>query len=124
MKSLFPEMEREISEDRKAERRERRQRALEYLRKRDLSWIINSLLDGGPKTEVALIMSVMDEDYHHGEFVNRVAEILLDLAALNAVGKLWKKDMGIHHGSGERSYLYGIRKVHPAPAVEREKGSK
>lgn len=109
MKTLFPEIEKEISDDRKAMRRERAQRGRDYLRNRDISWTINQLLEHGPCTEVALMFEVMDEE---GSLVKGMA-VLVDLYWLWVVGKLWRTSVGIHSGSGEMSFIYGIRKVHP-----------
>jgi len=47
MKSLFPEMDKEISDDRKAAKREQVQRARDYLKGRDLNWLVNYLLEHG-----------------------------------------------------------------------------
>lgn len=110
MKSLFPKMEKEILSDRKAERREKAQRAREYIRGRDISWLINNLLENGPKTEHQMMTEKDHLDgYDHLQFI---ASLLKDLLALWMVGKLWRISLGIHPGSGEAFYLYGIRKVH------------
>lgn len=111
--SLFPEIDREAREDRRASRRERVQLARNYLRDRDLSWLINILLEDGPQTEHAIAMEV--DAYHFEDFARRVAVAFSDLEALCLVGKLWRKDLGIHFGSGERTFLYGIRRVHEKP---------
>lgn len=48
MKSLFPEIEKEIQSDRTAAKREQIQRARDWLKDRDFRWLINLLLDKGP----------------------------------------------------------------------------
>lgn len=112
MESLFPEMELEIRSDRKAARRERAQHERQYLRARDLNWLINRLLDRGPATEHVLLLEVMEEEYEIEDGSNRSLDLLRDLFALSRVGKLWAKPVGIHPGSGEKSYLFGIKGVH------------
>lgn len=119
MKSLFPEMEAEIRQDRRAERRERQQRARDYLRGRDLSWVINHLLEHGPKTECQLLLATHDIHFDHDD--QRWAmtgEMLGCLIALARVGKLWKASQGIHPGAGVESFLFGIRGVHQRPSKE------
>lgn len=112
MKSLFPEMEKEIREDRLAERREKVQRARDYLRNRDVSWLINRLLEKGPANEHVLMQEIYDEEYDIEKAWPRVSDLLRDLLALWIVKKLWRKEIGIHPGSGEMSYQWGIRRVH------------
>lgn len=104
-KPLFPSMEKEILDDRKAARREEVQRARDYLRNRDLTWLIDFLLENGPQTE------------HQVLIAGSTADSLFDLIALWMVKKLWRRSVGIHPGSGEESFLYGIRKVHPVPEI-------
>lgn len=99
-------MEREILDDRKASRREDVQRARDYLRNRDFKELINRLLDQGPTTEHHLLVDCNDP------------KILFDLIALWMVKKLWRTPVGIHPGSGEESFLYGIRKVHPVQKIK------
>lgn len=118
MKTLFPEMDEEIREGRRAERRAQVQLARNYLRDRDIVWIVNELLEHGPQTEGELIMRAMDLPARDDTFVHKVAEILFDLYSLWMVGKLWRRSQGTHFGSGEESFLYGIRRVHPVPAVQ------
>lgn len=112
MKTLFPEMEKEIREDRKAARREQAQRAREYLAKRDLSWLINRLLEKGPQTEFRLMHEASEDEYHSKDAMARGAAVLQDLYALWLVNKLWRREQGIHPGSGEKYHLYGVRGVH------------
>lgn len=116
MKSLFPDMDREIREGRKAARREMVQRAREYLKKRDLSWLVNRLLEKGPMTEHVLAIEAMDEEYHLESRCKRAADVLCDLHALWLVKKLWRRDLGIHPGSGHATYLWGVRGVHKTEA--------
>jgi len=107
MKSLFPEIENEIREDRLAARREQRQRARDYLRNRDFSWTVNRLLEKGPQTECQLLLQYMEEvgGPDAGNVIN-------DLMALWRVGKLWRRCLGYHAGAGCNTYLFGIRRVH------------
>lgn len=109
---LFPDMDREIREDRKALKREQRQRAREYLAKRDLDWLVNYLLEKGPTSEHVLMMEAMDDEYHFKNASRRGLETLQDLYALWLVRKLWRRKLGIHPGSGEVSFEYGVRNVH------------
>lgn len=111
--SLFPEMDREIQNDRLAAKREEVQRARDYLKGRDLTWLINHLLENGPKTEHALMLEVMDEEFHFKDASRQGMNVLCDVWALWLVKKLWRRSQGIHPGSGEESYLYGVRNVHP-----------
>lgn len=115
---LFPEIEKEIREDRSAAAREASQlvrsekrRAVEYLRKRDLQWLIDKLVDQGPSTEVRLIRDLIDRP------LEDVCALLVDLWALWRIGKLWRRSQGIHPEAGEESFLYGIRGVHSTPTV-------
>lgn len=105
--TLFPDMEREIREERTASSRERVQHARNYLRDRDISWLINRLLDGGPKTECELLLDSIESGNEAG--------LLFDLIALWRTRKLWRKSMGIHPGAGVESFLFGIRNVHQRP---------
>lgn len=112
MKSLFPEMEREISDDRKAARREQVQQARHFLKGRDLNWLINHLLEKGPMTEHVMMIAAMAEEYHGKDACRRGFDVFRDLYALWLVKKLWRQKRGFHPGSGEESYLYGVRGVH------------
>lgn len=114
-KPLFPEMEREIRDDRKAERREAVQHARNWLKKKDASWLINHLLEHGPRTELSIMFDVMEEEYQAEEAAKKSMEALLLLHGLCITRKLWRRSQGIHDGSGEESFLYGIRGVHPLP---------
>lgn len=112
MKSLFPEMENEIRDDRKAARREQEQRARRYLQDRDTTWVLTRLIDDGPQTDMKLMM----ERLEHGDSASDAAVVLSDLWALWLIRKLWRSCVEKHHiGSGESVHLYGIRKVHPKP---------
>lgn len=113
VKTLFPDMDREIDSDRKAARRETVQRARDYLRGRNLSWLVNQLIERGPATEHMLMVWGMDEEYAFESASKRAFEVIHDLYALWTVRKLWRRKAGIHPGSGEECYLYGIRGVHP-----------
>lgn len=113
MKSLFPEMDKEILDDRKAARREQAQRARDWLKGRDLSWLINYLLEKGPSTEHVLMIEAMDEEYHFKNASKRGCDVLATVYALWLVKKLWRRWLGVHPGSGEKYYLYGVRGVHP-----------
>jgi hypothetical protein len=119
MKSLFPEIEQEILDDRKAARREEKQRAREYLRGRDVSWLINRLLEKGPQTEASLMWERMEEEFHFEDAAKHSSEVFSDLWALWKVGKLWRSYVGFHPGAGEKSYQFGIRKVHQYPTPTR-----
>lgn len=110
---LFPELDKEIRDDRIASRRERVQQARHWLRSHDLSWLIQHLIDHGPKTEHRLMHEVMEEEFMAEAACQRGANVLRALYALWLVKKLWRRETGIHPGSGEMSYLYGIRGVHP-----------
>lgn len=111
MKTLFPEMDRDIRDERKAARREQVQHARHFLKGRDFSWLINRLLEKGPKTEHCLALEAME--YHGKDACQRGLDVLLDVYALWRVGKLWRRKLGVHPGSGEEHYLYGVRGVHP-----------
>lgn len=122
MKSLFPEMDKEISDDRKAEKREQVQRARDYLKGRDLNWLVNYLLEHGPRTEHVAMIEAMDEEYHLKDASKQGMNVLCDLYALWLVRKLWRRPMGKHPGSGEESYLYGVRGVHAPNAGTQRPG--
>lgn len=115
--SLFPEMEAEIREDRKGARREATQRAREALQGEDLSWLINHLMEHGPSNEHEILMRLSDEiDLHKvEEYGKHVGAVLTQLVCLHKTGKLWRKYLGIHQGSGCKCYQWGIRKVHKRP---------
>jgi len=113
-------MDKERSDDRKAAKREQVQRAREYLRKRDLAWLINRLLEKGPATQHLLMMESMVEEYHSKDALRRGLDVLRDVYALHLVRKLWRRKMGIHPGSGEQSYLYGVRGVHSCAVAKDE----
>lgn len=112
MTTLFPEMDQEIRDDRKASRREKTQHARAYLKDRDVSWLVNRLLDGGPATEHTLGMEFLEREYSDGSTIGDALGLLRDILALWRVGKLWRKSLGIHCGSGMEEFVYGIRKVH------------
>jgi hypothetical protein len=57
----------------------------------------------------------MDESGDIEECARKVAESLCTLYSLWLVGKLWRKRLGIHPGSGCESFLYGIKNVHAKP---------
>ncbi len=110
--TLFPEWEQEIRDDRKADRRERVQHARHYLKARDLRWLINRLIDKGPATEHTLLLEAMEEEYHIEPASRNAMNVLYDLHALWTVGKLWRRSIGIHPGSGEESFIWGVKGVH------------
>lgn len=109
MKTLFPEMDAEIRDERKAAKRERVQRARRYLRGRDVCWLIDYLVDHGPQTEHAAVIA----KYEAGGVLADGCGVIDDMVALWLVGKLWRQSQGVHPGSGCEYFLYGIRKVHP-----------
>lgn len=111
--SLFPEIDKAIADDRMAAKREQVQHARRYLKQRDFSWLINHLLEHGPKTEHCLMQEAMQEEYVAKEAVARAGHVLADLYSLWTVRKLWRQSQGIHPGSGQETFLYGIRGVHP-----------
>lgn len=112
MKSLFPDMDKEIADDRKAAKREQVQHARAYLKGRDLNWLVNYLLEHGPRTEHVAMIEAMDEEYQLKDASKQGMNVLCDLYALWLVKKLWRRKVGIHPGSGEESYEYGVRGVH------------
>lgn len=112
MKSLFPEMEKEIRDDRKAARREEVQRHREWLRGRDLSWLVNYLLEHGPQTEHSMMWEAMEDEYDFKVAGKRAADVMCALYSLWMVRKLWRRPKGVHPGSGEETYEYGVRGVH------------
>jgi len=112
MKTLFPEMDAEIREDRKAARREGQQRARDYLRGKDTSWLVNQLLDRGPQREHQLLFRYIEE---FGDELSKLSEVEGSLVSLWLVRKLWRTAPKFVPEVGEVSYLYGIRKVHPYP---------
>jgi hypothetical protein len=103
-----------MKEDRRAAKRERVQLARNYLRHRDLSWIINLLLEKGPMTEMAILFEVPDE-WKIEDACRSGRDALGTLYSLWLVGKLWRKGAGVHPGCGEKSFIYGIRRVHKRP---------
>lgn len=110
-------MEKEIRDDRKAARREEVQRHREWLKGRDLSWLVNYLIEHGPVTEHVAMSAVMEEEYHLKDASKRGMDVLCGLYSLWMVRKLWRRPKGIHPGSGEETYEYGVRGVH-APNSE------
>jgi hypothetical protein len=116
MKTFFPEMDAEIREDRKAARREAVQRSRDYLRGKDTSWLVNQLLDKGPQREHQLLFQFIDE---FGDELSKLSEVEGSLVALWRIGKLWRANPVFVPNVGEKSYLYGIRKVHPYPVLEK-----
>lgn len=111
---LFPAIAAEIKEDRQAAAREAAQRvrqekrqAVKHLKTRDLTWLIDRLVDGGPATEHMLTIAAMESKGPREGLLT-----LADLWALWRVGKCWRKSQGIHFGSGEESFVYGLRGVH------------
>jgi hypothetical protein len=121
---LFPEIEQEIRDDRSAVARQAAQRvrnekrkAVEYLRKRDLQWLIDKLVDDGPSTDCRLMMALINRP------LEDIGTVWVDLWSLWRVGKLWRVSQGIHPGAGEEFFLYGIRGVHPQNARAMASGS-
>ena len=110
--TLFPELEQEIRDDRKAARREQVQHVRQYLKCRDFSWLVNRLLNKGPTTEHVLLMEAMEEEYHIDRASRSAMNVLYDLHALWLVGKLWRRSLGIHPGSGEETFIWGVKGVH------------
>jgi len=110
MKTLFPEMDQEIRDARKAELREAVQRARDWIRNRDTSWLINLLLEHGPQTEMQVLFK-HNEDFPYAE-PRETGGVLADLMALWRLKKLWKEKAGFHWGAGVTSYKFGIAKVH------------
>lgn len=122
MKSLFPDMDRAAQEERSAAAREIAQRIREekrqcvaYLRNRNLSWLVNQLLEKGPATEHSLMISAHESEQDFIQGSRRSYDMLCDVYALWRIGKFWRVSRGIHPGSGEESFLYGIRGVHEKP---------
>ena len=105
-------MENEIRDDRKAAKREQVQQARHYLRGRDLSWLVNRLIEKGPMTEHMLMWEAMEEEHQLKDAPKRGMDAFHCLHALWLVKKLWRRKVGIHTGSGEVSYEYGLRGVH------------
>lgn len=109
---LWPDMEADEREGLEAEHRERVQHARARLADRDLSWLANRLLDGGPATEHALMMDAFDQDLEERARLGAGGQVLCDLYDLWLVGKLWRRRLGVHPGSGMEMHLYGIAGVH------------
>jgi hypothetical protein len=105
-------MEEEIREDRIAANREMKQRHRDWLAKRDLTWLIDHLVDNGPQSEVALSHWLMDQNLEMEDFSRRIADVHMGLESLWRIGKVWRKKNGIHPGTGYPSYVYGIKRVH------------
>jgi hypothetical protein len=84
------------------------QRSRDYLRSADTSWTINWLLEHGPSTESSMMYEAMEASDNFKD----AAHVIANLLCLWTVKKLWRKPVGIHPGSGEMSFLYGIRGVH------------
>lgn len=110
---LFPEIEKEVRSERSAAAREAAQRirdekrqAVEHLRGRDLQWLLDYLVDNGPKTEIDVLNKCVEESLH--EVFGKV----VDMWALWRIGKLWRLPQGVDLNLGGRYYLYGIRGVH------------
>lgn len=116
MKTLFPEMDAETREDRLAAKREQRQRARDYLRGADTSWLINRLLDKGPSSELTMLMEIADENLSEEEHAAQTLAVMRQLWNFWQVGKLWRQSLGVHPGAGCESFRFGIRGVHPIPA--------
>lgn len=112
---LFPSIAAEKREERSAAAREavqvvreEKRKAVAWLRKRNLTWLIDKLVDGGPATEISLMFAAANEM----SSMEEGAPVLMDVWALWRIGKLWRKSKGRHFGSGEETFLYGLRKVH------------
>lgn len=109
---LFPSDDAAIAQDRMAAARERKQRARDRIQKRDIVPLITLLLDQGPMELHQIISELPVSD----DFLTRMgdyADAILDLDALWRVGKLWRRDLGVHPCSGQMMYRFGIRGVHP-----------
>jgi len=110
MKSLFPEMEREIAQDRLAERREAKQRACEFLRRNPgfEKFVMSHLEKHGPDLDINMWIALSDNcDVPMPE----AAKIVIAVWALWKTGKLWTRKFP-NHPCGATCYLYGIRGVH------------
>lgn len=114
MKTLFPEMDREIALDRLAERRELRQRAHDYLRDKQgfQDFILKHLTEHGPSVD-ANVMLAMSELVEVGN-LNETLKVMLVTYAMWRTGKLWRKEFP-NHPCNERCFTYGIKGIHPIP---------
>ena len=111
---LLPEVGKEVQEERSAAMREAAQRvrnetnqAKRYLGKRDsrsIGQLIDKLIDHGPQTEMTLAFDTQN--------IEDAGMVFADLWALWRIKKLWRSTQGIHPGSGEESFVYGIVGVH------------
>lgn len=112
--SLFPEMDREVAEDRLATKRERVQHARARLKNYEkvAAWVMAELLRDGPQVEINLGQKVLElRDSKEPALFREFLDVLTVIVDLWLVGKLWRKEFK-NHPSGERCYIYGIRGRH------------
>lgn len=115
MKTLFPEMDAEVASDRLAERRERAQRAREFLA-RHYGWerfVLNHLKAEGPAVDVNLAQAAAELcDWQDGKSHTRAFALALGTClSMWAVGKLWRREFK-GHPCGENCWRYGIKGAH------------
>jgi len=116
MKSLFPEMEREIASDRLAEQREQRQRAKEWLAANPglVKWILDRLEESGPTLDANLFLELSSLRDVREPIIKEALDIFAAMWALWLNGVLWRNEFK-NHPSGEACYTYGIKGFHKQP---------
>ena len=108
-------MDREIALDRLADRRERRQRAREYLAGKDNfeTWIVNKLKRDGPTADASMVMEIIElcesgvsDDWNeHG--IKSGLQIMMVAHAMWLLGKLRREEFP-NHPSGEKCFIYRL----------------
>jgi hypothetical protein len=117
VKTFFPEMDKEIADDRLAERREARQLARKTLADNQgmRKWILGRLKENGPSTD-------LDLSFQLSEILNGSKAVTIALSMMPSVvafamwtdGELWRRDF-VGHPSGQKCFTYGIRGKHEVP---------
>lgn len=114
MKTLFPEMDKAITEDRLAQRREEKQRARDYLRDKAgyESWLIIKLTKDGPTVDANMMLEISElADISDGTEIMKSAMTMITVAhAMWLLGKL-SKEPAHNHPAGPGCFLYGLRKA-------------
>jgi hypothetical protein len=114
MKTLFPEMDHEIRNDRLAERREARQLARKTLaeNKGTAEWVLRILRIKGPMSGCGLMLEL--EEIVHGSPQADVKLLLMPMVVCHALWlnrELWRQEIK-NHPSGHVDYVFGIKGLH------------
>lgn len=115
MKSLFPDMEAELAQDRVAERREAKQLARQYIALHSgfEKFIMNHLKEHGPSVDANMMLAMFElTEVGKAEYMMRVMTTAM---AMWRVGILWRREFP-NHPSNERCYTYGIKGTHQRPS--------